>query len=205
MLIPTFEQNLIREGFTRVVGIDEVGRGCWAGPVTVGAFVWTLEHQVVPEVDDSKKVPPTKRSMISSQLAQSEHYIFNASVTEIDAAGVGKAVTKLVHDALEQLTNQETYFIVDGYFPTLKNIRNLLLVPKADATYYSVAAAAILAKVHRDQLMTELDKEHQGYGFIDHKGYGTKAHREALVRLGCSPIHRQSYAPIQNLAKLIRG
>lgn len=202
-LQPLHEQQIIsslESAYIRVVGIDEVGRGCWAGPVAVGAFVYELNQPVTAGVNDSKKLSELKRNSISAELKQFPHQILYAEASIVDKLGIAKAIEELIAQQISTFQDDRTYFLVDGQFSRRFGER-VKTVIKGDATYYSIAAAAILTKVARDQLMCDLDIQYPGYAFAAHKGYGTVQHQTQLELLGPSPIHRFSYAPIANLAR----
>jgi len=198
MLSITQEQEFLNSSpYTRIVGIDEVGRGCLAGPVAVGAYIVTLDTPFIEGVDDSKIVSAKKRPLVSSNLSSSGAYdVLYADNTEIDSLGIAKTIEKLVAELILKYDSMDTVFWIDGRFksdfgPNTKQIID------GDAKYYSIAAASIVAKVARDSLMDEMDRVYQGYGFCRHKGYGTKEHLRAIELLGRCPIHRLSYMPVQ--------
>ncbi len=198
-LFPEFETKLIKNnGFRRIIGIDEAGRGCWAGPVAVGIYIYDLETEYVEGVADSKKLKLQERNRIHQLLKDHNYEVVFGSIEQIDTIGVGKTIEFIIEQIVDKYAACDTYFIIDGQFS--KNFGfNTVKEIKADDRYYSVAAASILAKVERDLLLNELEKEYPEYGFGTHKGYGTKKHREALSKFGVSQIHRRSYIPIKKL------
>jgi len=201
-LSPKFELELISsQEYTRVVGIDEVGRGCWAGPVAVGAYVFEVTSKKVKRVIDSKMLNKLQREEAHAKLSQHEYLVSYGELEDINSVGVGKTIEHLIQEIIQKFNNSKTFFLIDGQFAANfgKNSKKFI---RGDSTFYSIAAASILAKVERDRLMEKLDLEYPEYGFARHKGYGTKAHREALARLGVCNLHRTSYIPIQNLLKL---
>ena len=200
-LKPTFEINLLNNSdnkYTRIIGIDEVGRGCWAGPVAIGAYFYDLNSEFVQGVKDSKQVSAKKRDLLFSFLKRHNHKIIYGSVEMIDKYGIGKTIEKLILQLVNKETDGKTLFLIDGVFSQNFGIDSKKVI-KGDSTYYSIAAASILAKVKRDQLMNKLDLEYPGYGLEKHKGYGTKLHIETLNKLGVSEIHRKSYKSISRL------
>lgn len=204
MLKPSFELDLISKGYSAVVGIDEVGRGPWAGPALLGAYCFDIDSKVIERVNDSKKVTPKRREMIRDTVANSKDR-FNIKaieVEEIDRLGISNAITKGVEEIIAEYSfeNHRIYFIIDGIF-RLDSVRNVLMTNGADSRYYSVALASIIAKVERDRIMTDLAKQYPEYEFDKHKGYGTKFHMDALMQFGPCPIHRKSYKPIAKLMK----
>ncbi len=194
-----FEVELLQAGeFQRIIGIDEVGRGCWAGPVTVGGFVFDASSSHYRGVNDSKMVKKDNREKLYKKLKIHQHFIQWGSVEEIDKYGITKMIERLIENIIEIAGRENTLFIIDGQFSKDFGI-NTRKVIKADATYYCVAAASILAKVERDALMMQLGETYPGYQFGKHKGYGTQFHRDMIKELGPCEIHRKSYAPISIL------
>ncbi|MCA9378967.1 ribonuclease HII [Candidatus Dojkabacteria bacterium] len=199
MLSPNRELEILGQGkYFRVVGIDEVGRGCWAGPVAVGAYIFSANSPVVAGVNDSKKVSPGKREKIYQELKQGDYLVKMSPASEVDELGISVAIENLVGEIVGELQDDKTFFVVDGRFSRDFG-QNTIQVVGGDRTYYSVASASILAKVERDDLMTHLDSKFPGYALAKHKGYGTAAHLAALQNLGATEIHRRSYKPIANL------
>lgn len=187
-----------------IVGIDEVGRGAWAGPVCVGAYVLDLNnHTQLEGVNDSKLINPTKRHLLSNELSKSTFMVLTGDLNSINSIGIGKTISNLITDAVNKLTliteklSKKAVFIIDGQF-SVNFGDHTLKQNKADCTYYSVAAASIIAKVYRDKLMQELHNSYNHYGFNNNKGYPTKYHLNALKLYGVSPIHRTSFSPISN-------
>lgn len=195
-LLPDYELQLLNSGFSRVIGIDEVGRGCWAGPVAVGIYFFDKNSAVVDGITDSKKLTKQKRSKVYISLCEHNYRIEYAEASEIDRlGGVTKAIEKLIAMAIEKYYNSSTMFLIDGQFS--RNFgTNTLKIVRGDSIHYSIAAASILAKVERDALMAKFDKIYSGYGFANHKGYGTKEHRDALKTNGYCEIHRKCYKPV---------
>ena len=186
------ELPLWRDGLV-VCGVDEAGRGALAGPIVVGAVI--LPPGPHP-FQDSKRCTPKTREALLARLERTAlaHAVGVAEPGEVDALGVLKATHLAAHRALAALEARPDHLITDYLF--LKTPLPLTAVPKAEAKSVTVAAASILAKVTRDRIMMELDQAYPGYGFAQHKGYGTRAHLEALARLGPSPVHRRRFAPV---------
>ncbi len=186
----------------RVAGVDEVGRGCLAGPVHAGAVVLHDDDSTWPdwvsEIDDSKMLTPAEREKLAPLI---EGWVAGwaigvASVVEIDRVNIHQACLLAMHRALAQLSPAPEHVLVDGKFPP-KGLRcSSTAIVKGDHLSLSIAAASILAKVRRDRLMIELEATHPGYGFGEHKGYSTPQHFEALQRLGACELHRRSFAPV---------
>jgi ribonuclease HII len=180
-----------------IVGIDEVGRGCWAGPLVACAAIL---HTPVVGLRDSKKLTAKQRLVLALQLRASAHYGLGwVTPEEIDQLGLTAAVSLAMSRALEQLTEPYTEVIIDGNYNYLPDVTGVSTLVKADDLVPSVSAASILAKVARDRYMTKLGEKLPLYGFEKHVGYGTKLHREALARHGVTSAHRRSYRPVQAL------
>ena len=194
-----FESQFWDHGWLQVAGLDEAGRGALAGPVAVGAVVLpddpTLLSRTLAGVRDSKQMTPLERETLApliKEVARTWSVGF-ASAEEIDAMGIVPATRMAALRALGGLSLVTQYLLTDFRLelPQL-DISQTALV-KGDTLCMSIAAASVLAKTARDQLMCELDVCYQGYGLRKHKGYGTQAHRFAMQKLGISPIHRRSF------------
>lgn len=195
-LYPDLEIKILNEGrYNRIIGIDEVGRGCWAGPVHVGAYIFTKDLEIIEGVKDSKLLNLKQRLSLCEKLKLHTHRIFSLKSSEIDEIGVGKSVERLISQAINCFSDEKTLFLIDGRFKSDfgENSRKII---DGDYLHYSIAAASILAKVARDNEMNELDLKYINYGFKNNKGYGTKAHREIIKKLGICEIHRRSFKPI---------
>ncbi len=196
------EQGFWAQGLRYVAGLDEAGRGAWAGPVFAAAVVLPAGdeavRQALAEVRDSKKLTPRRRELLLPLIAV--HALTfaagRASAAEVDALGIVPATRLAMRRALEALEVRPQALILDAItLPSLELPQRAF--PRADARSLSVAAASIVAKVLRDRWMIErADRLYPGYGFARHKGYGTAQHREALARLGPSPIHRRTFRPV---------
>jgi ribonuclease HII len=196
------EQALLAAGHVRVAGVDEAGRGAWAGPVCAAAVVLPLELPDLVErlegVRDSKALTPLQRETllpIVVEVAQAVGVGW-ATPAEVDKLGVVDATRRAMVRAVAGLQGAVDVALIDHLdVPDLDLPQRAF--PKADARCLSVAAASVVAKVERDRLMIALEEDFPGYGFARHKGYGTALHRQALSRLGPSPIHRLSWRPLQ--------
>jgi ribonuclease HII len=193
---------LAEQGYRLIAGVDEAGRGAWAGPVYAAAALLPVERPdllcALEGVKDSKQLSPRRREAlldVVSQVALSVG-VGNASAGEIDELGIAAATRLAMARALEKLSPSPQALIID-YVPLPDIALPQRALPKADQRCLSVAAASIAAKVNRDRWMVELDAQYPGYGFAQHKGYGTAAHRCALAQLGPSPVHRMSWAPMR--------
>jgi ribonuclease HII len=190
----TYEDVAIAQGLLPC-GIDEAGRGPWAGPVFAAAVI--LEpNNIPPGLNDSKQLTEAKREALFEVIMSSADVgIGQAIVDEIDQLNILQANHLAMRRAVEALRQQPTLALVDGNRAPPLSIRVQTIV-KGDAKCLSIAAASIIAKVSRDRLMVSLDKTYPGYGFAKHKGYGTAAHAQALQRLGVCDAHRKSFKPI---------
>jgi ribonuclease HII len=187
-----------------VIGVDEVGRGCLAGPVVAAAVVLPekidLEaHPWLLEVTDSKLVPPKKREelFLKIQAWAKAYAIASASVDEIDAINIFQASHLAMMRAIAKTAVAPDHVLVDGKFKPKDLKCDSTAIIKGDQKCLSIACASILAKVWRDQLMTELDAQHPGYGFGVHKGYSTPVHARAIQALGVTAQHRRSFGPVK--------
>lgn len=199
MLEPNYETQLLEQGYTRVVGIDEAGRGCWAGPVAIGFYSYHPGDTVYEGVRDSKKISEKRRGDLKSLLETNvDSGVKLGEVREIEDKGIGKVIEQKIMEIITTLNSKLTFFLIDGQFSQDFG-NNVQLLSRGDDTYYTIAAASILAKVTRDNLLLNLDQQVPGYGFASHKGYGTKQHREALAKLGVSQLHRKNYRPVAKL------
>lgn len=178
-------------------GCDEVGRGPLAGDVVAAAVILDPENPIVG-LDDSKKLTEKKRNQLFDEIqAKAKSWcIARASVAEIDTLNILQASLLAMTRAVEGLSIEPEHVLVDGNkLPRWKYTAEAVV--KGDSRVAAISAASILAKVTRDREMVALDKIYPGYGFADHKGYPTKVHMDALERLGITPIHRKSYAPVR--------
>jgi ribonuclease HII len=196
------EHTLLTAGYSHIAGIDEAGRGAWAGPVYAAAVVLPLARpdlvELLDGVRDSKLLSPARRETLLPVIEEVAVAVGVgwADPAEIDELGIAPATRQAMTRALSGLNGQASALLID-YVRLPEIDLHQRVLPKADARCLSVAAASIVAKVTRDRLMAQLDEKLPGYGFAQHKGYGTRQHRQALARLGPSPIHRMSWRPLQ--------
>ena len=191
------ERTVRQMGFEMVAGIDEVGLGPLAGPAVAAAFVLPLGVRL-PGLDDSKRMKPADRARVDRAIRRHAVAIGLGIVGPevIDEQGLIRARQLSMRRAVESLPLPPEYLLVDAWDVPDLAVPQLCVV-KGDAVCASIMAASIVAKVHRDNLMVEYDRQYPGYGFAVHKGYATRAHQDALRALGPSPIHRMSWAPIR--------
>ena len=181
-----------------ICGIDEAGRGPWAGPVTAGAVILDSSRPIFG-LTDSKKISEKKRLALEPQIKARvlAWGLGWASPEEIDALNIRQANHLAMRRAVAAMGVIPTQIIIDGNDVPADLPCPARAIVKGDLTEPCISAASILAKTARDHLMTTLDASHPGYGFAAHKGYGTKAHAAALTRLGPCPIHRMSFKPVK--------
>ena len=189
----TYEHNAYLRGFTAVCGIDEAGRGPLAGPVCAAA-VLLPEGLVIDGLNDSKKLSEKKRELLFPVIQENAlaFGIGFADEKEIDEINILQATFLAMHRAFDAMQRRCDYVLVDGNRMPPMPVPGETVV-KGDAKSPSIAAASILAKVSRDRVMLEYAKQYPEYQFEKHKGYGTKAHVEALHAFGPSPIHRRTF------------
>jgi ribonuclease HII len=193
------ERKLKRRGFKAVVGLDEAGRGSWAGPIVAGAVILNQKIRITG-IKDSKllRLPDRQelfKKITSSALAWSYGL---ASEKEIDKLGVVEANVLAMKRAIDKLPFKPDYLLIDALNIDHKKIP-ALAINHADHKITSVAAASIIAKVVRDQIMDELDEKFPQYGFKHHKGYGTNHHHQMLMQYGVSDLHRKTFQPMKYL------
>jgi len=206
-----FERQAWKDGHKRLAGVDEVGRGPLAGPVVAVALVFGREfleaeaEGLLSEIDDSKKVPQSKREAIYKFLSSSPHVeigIGSADHSEIDRLNIANATYVVMGRALQQLAPLPDHALVDG-LPVPGLPCSSTAIVQGDGRSLSIAAASIVAKVVRDGIMRQLDGIYPRYGFAKHKGYGTKQHMKALLDYGPSPVHRMSFRPVRDAGRII--
>ena len=195
----SLEQDLRTEGVLRIAGVDEVGRGPIAGPVTAAAVI--LDPEAIPEgLNDSKKLTARRREALEQALRQSaEVSIAHASVEEIDEINILRASHLAMERAIAALDPPPDFLLIDGNMIPRGLSLPARAVVKGDAISVSISAASIMAKTCRDRLMVDLAQQHPGYGWETNAGYPSKSHKEALRNLGVTPHHRRSFKPVHNI------
>ncbi len=199
------EKKLRARGYRLIAGVDEVGRGAWAGPVVAAAVILPLDRpglrSALKGVDDSKKLTARQRARLFAVIQEVALAVGvgGAGPGEIDRDGIVSATKAAMERAIAMLAPAPEALLIDAV-----NLQTVVPLPQRSLNYgdslsLSIAAASIIAKVSRDRLMAGLDERHPDYGFARHKGYGTAAHRAALGKLGVIEAHRKSYAPIAKL------
>jgi ribonuclease HII len=208
-----FERQFWEQGCVRLAGVDEAGRGPLAGPVVAAAVVFDRayleaeQYGVLLGIDDSKVLTEAQRDHFHALLTQCKsvsYGIGSADVEEIDRLNILRATHLAMGRALSALFPSPDFALVDG-LPVQGLPCPSLAIVDGDARCLSVATASIVAKVTRDRMMRELDRQYPAYGFSQHKGYGTKAHLKALLECGPSPVHRRSFRPVTEAIRLRRS
>ncbi|MDN5787344.1 ribonuclease HII [Pseudorhodobacter sp.] len=201
----SFESAARARGALRIAGVDEVGRGPLAGPVTAAA-VRLLPGAIPPGLADSKALTARRRdALFDLIMAQAEVSIAHATVAEIDAINILRASHLAMVRALQGLANPPDYALIDGNLLPQDMPCGAQAIVKGDARCLSIAAASIVAKVTRDRLMAGLAQQHPGYGWERNAGYPTKEHHSALLNLGVTPHHRRSFKPVHNILYQVKS
>jgi len=191
-----FERRFWEEGYAHVAGVDEAGRGAWAGPVVAAAVILPPGFDCTG-IRDSKRLDAAVREDLFGRLTEgaAAWAVGVASAKLVDQLNVLNAALVAMKKACERLAPAPHLLLVDGNRPVPIVMRQHTVV-RGDARCVSIAAASVIAKVYRDRLMALLDGKYPGYGFAGHKGYGTADHLNALAALGPSPAHRRSFGPV---------
>ena len=187
-----YERKHLDSGKRYIAGVDEVGRGPLAGPVVCASVIMPLDD-IIEGIDDSKKISEKKRQALFEVIKSKAvaYSICQVSQEEIDKINILNAVKKCMTDAVNSLAVKPDITLVDGVDTNLPI--NAEYIVKGDANSYTIGCASILAKVYRDNLMTEYAKEYPEYGFEKHKGYGTKVHIEKIKEIGPCKLHRKTF------------
>lgn len=197
MITPSLdiEKSLRKSGYSYVCGLDEVGRGSFAGPVVVGAVIFPPSVELPDGIADSKLLKPRKREKLAGVIKEQAlaWAIAEIGVSAINKVGIGKATQMAFRKALRLLPVQADFVLIDAFYVKHLNRKRQRPVKNGDKICVSISAASIIAKVYRDKLMKKLHKKYPQYGFAKHKGYGTKIHQEAIRKCGLSRIHRKSF------------
>ncbi|MFN0218732.1 MAG: ribonuclease HII [Hyphomicrobium sp.] len=195
---PTFELEAAELALAAglIAGVDEAGRGPWAGPVVAAAVI--LDPERIPEgIDDSKALDEDTRETVYARIVASSHFaVAVADVERIDRDNILQATLWAMAGAVAGLARHPRLALIDGNKAPAVSCQTRAIV-KGDAKCLSIAAASIVAKVTRDRIMSDLARSHPGYGFERHKGYGTPEHQAAIEKLGVCVLHRRSFKPVQ--------
>ncbi len=194
------ERKLWRAGFARVAGLDEAGRGALAGPVVAGAVILPANSRragLWAEVQDSKLLSPPRRQELADRIREqaAAWSLGEASAAEIDAHGIAPVTRLAMRRAVQALSPSPDHLLLDWVQLKSLNLPQLSFT-KGDLRIVSIAAASILAKVHRDRLLCQLHDQFPAYGFSSHKGYAARTHLAAIEKLGPCPAHRRSFSPL---------
>jgi ribonuclease HII len=195
----SFEAALLAQGLTRIAGVDEVGRGPLAGPVTAAAVV--LDPARLPEgLNDSKVLSPRRReALLQTIMDCAEVSVAHASVDEIDSLNILRASHLAMERAVAGLPRPPDHVLIDGNLIPRGLTLPAQAIVKGDARSLSIAAASIVAKITRDAIMWDLAQQFPGYGWETNAGYPSKSHRLALQDIGVTPHHRRSFKPVHNI------
>lgn len=195
---PTFdyELSLWQQGLQFVAGVDEVGRGCFAGPVVAAAVILPSGFNATDKINDSKKLSPKIREELAEIIKEYAvaYSIAEVSVEVINDIGIGQAAQQAFVNAIASLKVKPEHILIDAFVISALNKTNQTPIIHGDGLSISIAAASIIAKVYRDKLMQELPSHYSVYDFFTNKGYGTKKHREAIGKYGLCDLHRTSFA-----------
>ena len=195
-----YEKELYAQGIDLIAGVDEVGRGPLAGPVVAAAVILPKACKI-PGLNDSKKIPKSKHKEIYEAVLQNAIAI-GIGVKDnqvIDQVNIYEATKLAMMEAIGQLDPQPQHLLIDAMRLDLPISQTSII--KGDANSLSIAAASIVAKVTRDQMMEEFDREYPGYDFAQNAGYGTANHLAGLDKLGVTPIHRRSFEPVKSMCE----
>lgn len=194
---PTFdEENILwHQGLRAIAGVDEVGRGCFAGPVVAAAVILPRDFNATDEINDSKLLSPKKREKLAPIIKKScvSYSIAEISIEIINEVGIGKATQRAFYQAVNTLTIKPEYVFIDAFYIDNMDRKNQKPIIHGDRKSISIAAASIIAKVYRDELMRKLNAKYPQYDFWQNKGYGTKKHRDAIKKFGLCDMHRKSF------------
>jgi len=192
-----FEKQAWKLGATRIAGIDEAGRGPLAGPVVAAAVV-LRNPDCLPHLNDSKLLPPEARFKLYDEILENASSVGVGIIPPetIDRINILQATRLAMSRAVMEISPLPDYLLIDGTISLELSIRQQAII-KGDRLCFSVAAAGIFAKVTRDRIMVELHEQFPQYGFAAHKGYGTRAHKEAICRYGPSPVHRLCFRGVK--------
>lgn len=196
-----FEKIYWQQGLNLVCGVDEVGRGCFAGPVVVGAVVFSKDGPIPEGIADSKLLTAKKREKLSEQIKKTALFweVEEVGVEVINKVGIGKAAQIAFYNVVKKLKPFPDFILIDAFQITNIDPQKQKAIAGGDRLSVSIAAASIIAKVYRDTLMSNLDKKYAQYGFEKHKGYGTLFHRLMIKQYGLCDLHRTSF----NLTKFL--
>jgi ribonuclease HII len=191
------EKKLLQNGVDLIFGMDEVGRGSFAGPLVAAAVCFEKQFKWFTDLNDSKLLSAKERNRLSKLIIKhTKYFIEEINIESINRLGIGKCNQLVFEQLIKKISKEHNlkklYYLIDGNKQKI-NRQNLEFIVKGDGRVVSIAAASIIAKVYRDNLMKILGKQFPGYNFAKNKGYGTKFHQEAIKKLGLCSIHRKSF------------
>ena len=189
------EQSLWEKGYLYICGLDEVGRGSFAGPVVAGAVIFPKNVNLPEGLADSKLLKPRQREKLAPLIKNQSlaWAVAEISVSASNKSGIGKAPPLAFRKSIKLLSKTPDFILVDAFYIKHLNRKRQRAVKEGDTICASISAASIIAKVYRDKLMKKLHRKYPKYGFSKHKGYGTKKHCDAIKKYGLSCIHRKSF------------
>lgn len=189
------EKSLWCKGLKLICGVDEVGRGCFAGPVVVGAVIFSPDSEIPEGIADSKLLKPKDREKLDPLIKQNclGWSIAEISVEIINKVGIGRATQQAFLESVKSLKVPPEFVLIDAFLINDFDPAKQQAVQNGDKISVSIAAASIIAKVYRDKLMSDLHQQYPEYNFAKHKGYGTKEHQQAIKIHGLSNLHRTSF------------
>lgn len=195
---PTFEYELKlwERGLQYIAGVDEVGRGCFAGPVVAAAVILPQHFSATDKIDDSKRLSPKIRKELATIIKKHAiaYTIAEISVSIINEIGIGKAAQQAFAKSVQGLKKEPDHILIDAFTITGLPRKKQTPIIYGDSISISIAAASIIAKVYRDALMERMHNNYKVYDFFSNKGYGTKKHREAIGKYGLCDLHRTSFS-----------
>lgn len=197
MVLPNLhiEKSLWRAGYRYIVGIDEVGRGSWAGPLVAAGVILPHDFQIPEGLADSKQVKPLKRAELANLIYQKAKgvTVVEISPSRINRVGIGKATNEAFRKIARTISPSPDFYLIDAFYIKHLSRKKQRAIKSGDKICASIAAASIIAKVYRDRLMKNLHHHFPNYGFGRHKGYGTVFHQQAIKKFGFTKVHRTSY------------
>ncbi|HSA84404.1 MAG TPA: ribonuclease HII [Patescibacteria group bacterium] len=195
--VPTFQEELSlwNNGYQYIAGVDEVGRGCFAGPVVAAAVVLPQKFTTSLPVNDSKILSAKVRTLLAKEIQEQalSYAIAEIAVPIINNVGIAQATQQAFRKAIKSLAKQPDYILIDAFYIKQLSRKNQKPIIHGDGLSISIAAASIIAKVYRDELMKKLHLQYKQYDFAGNKGYGTKKHQEAIKQYGLCDLHRTSF------------
>jgi ribonuclease HII len=193
------EKSIFDKGIELIAGVDEAGRGPLAGPVVAAAVIIPKGYEFKSKISDSKKLTSLQRQKAYDEIVFTCCYAFFViGPKKIDEINILQASLSAMSQAVKNLSKKPQWLLIDGPHKPEIDIPAQAII-NGDAKSISIASASIIAKVVRDNMMLDFDKEYPEYGFAAHKGYGTKSHRQAIIEHGPCPIHRKTFQPIRSM------